>query len=106
MRDITPADLARFVHPVPVGATIPAGTPYAYRIDKDALRLRADGWTDPTEQRGIDSARWTAEPLPAPEPTLAERVRSLTRGRVWSPSDLDQLVLIVAELAEKVEGDR
>ena len=25
MTDITPADLARFVHPVPVGATIPAG---------------------------------------------------------------------------------
>ena len=63
MTDITPADLAKFIHRVPVGATIPAGTPYTYRIDEDALRLRADGWTDPTEQRD-DLARCTAENKP------------------------------------------
>ena len=63
MSDITPADLAKFIHRVPVGAVIPAGTPYAYRIDRDAVRLRADGWADPTEQKSIDADRWTAEPI-------------------------------------------
>ena len=103
MSDITPADLAKFVHRVPVGAIIPAGTEHVIRYG-NGFRRSITAHT--CVQWEGDLERWTAEPLPAPEPTLAERVRSLTRGRVWSPSDLDQLVLIVAELAEKVEGDR
>ena len=101
--NITPADLAKFTHLVPVGATIPAGTEYVVgRAAGVSLVTLAYDYTADNPF----TSRWTAEPIPAPEPTLAERVRSLTRGRVWSPSDLDQLTLIVAELAEKVEGDR
>ena len=73
--DITPAGLAKFVHRVPVGAVIPAGTPYAYRIDRDAVRLRADGWADPTEQKSIDADRWTAEPILAAEQQRLEDER-------------------------------
>ena len=103
MSDITPADLAKFVHRVPVGAIIPAGTEYVIKRGGSfcLVTLAYDYVAD-----NPFTSRWTADPIPAPVPTLAERVRSLTRGRVWSPSDLDQLTLIVAELAEKVEGVR
>ena len=68
MTDITPADLAKFVHRVPVGATIPAGTPYAWRgSESEKISVRMDGWTDPTEQLDNGIARWTAEPVRAPE---------------------------------------
>ena len=100
--NITPADLTRFIYEVPVGATIPAGTEFAVLINGGLFIDTLDYDREVAESH----ERWTAEPTPPPEPTLAERVRSLTRGRVWSPSDLDQLTLIVAELAEKVEGDR
>ena len=53
MTDITPADLARFIHPVPVGAIIPAGMEYAWRNDNAIERGRghldlaqANGATD------------------------------------------------------------
>ena len=62
MSDLTPADLARFVHPVPV---------------------------------------------PAPEPSLAERARILNSvARMNSDVTLGQLALIVAELADRIEAER
>lgn len=108
---ITPADLARFVHPVPEGAVIPALTPYVFRTTTAALSFRAHGQPDAVVQGdpdGGDVHRWTAEPIPEPplaELALAEQARNL-RGRAWSTADLDQLAVIVAELAERIEADR
>lgn len=73
MTDITPADLARFVHPVPVGATIPAGM--------EVVEFgHGGGFWGPSAtrsaytQRCDDPLRWTAEPLTAPKPPLPTKV--------------------------------
>ena len=54
------------------------------------------------------TSRWTAEPLPAPAPapTLADRARGLADS-VDRHTDTfyARLAAIVAELAEKVEGE-
>ena len=100
--NITPADLAKFVHLVPVGATIPAGTEFVVLINGGLFPDTLDYDREVSDE---SQKRWTAEPLfvTTPEPSLADRARRFTRGRVWSPSDLDQLVLFVAELAEMIE---
>ena len=103
MTDITPADLARFVHRVPVGAIIPAGTEFAY----SAARVVCVP-TPPVSaitQTATCVERWTAEPIPAPEPTLAERVRALLGEPTadWSPAGV-RLIRIVAEMAERIEA--
>ena len=66
----TPADLAKFIHPVPVGATIPAGTPYRRDVGR-ILSFWLDGTSVPvTQESDTDILRWTAEPIPAPLPPL------------------------------------
>jgi hypothetical protein len=67
-----------------------------------------DGWvisaeTHGIEQHRLDMQRWTAERIEAPaEPTLAERARVI---KCYDPnSSFDQLVCIVAELAERIEA--
>ena len=81
MTDITPTDLARFIHPVPVGAIIPAGMEYAWRNSDNAIE-RGRGHTDLAQAShgwsadGMDFEpfRWTAEPLAAPKPPLPTEV--------------------------------
>ena len=103
MSDLTPADLAKFVHRVPVGATIPAGVRYAVRnfgCITGPMHSNADQKCHVSQ-----AARWTAEPLtaPKPEPTLAERAHSLAEeaipGSYWH-----RVTVLVAELVEKVEA--
>ena len=73
MSDITPADLAKFVHRVPVGAIIPAGTEYVVgRAAGVSLVTLAYDYTADNPF----TSRWTVEPIPAPEPSLAERGES------------------------------
>lgn len=48
-----------YIHPVPVGATIPAGTGYAAIMDGRSYDLT---------QAGTDIPRWTAVPIPEPAP--------------------------------------
>ena len=52
-----------------------------------------------------DRPRWTAEPIPAPEPTLAERARGVA-GEFAPGGRFEQLAIIVAELAERIEAER
>ena len=66
MSDITPADLAKFVHRVPVGAVIPAGTPYAYRAGAQ-IGIRSQGMPYESTQVTGSWPRWTAEPIRTPE---------------------------------------
>lgn len=72
MSDLTPADLAKFVHPVPVGATLPAGTQYVRRHDSAS---KPNTFVGPLSE-SIDlpltagDYAWTAEPIPAPMPQL------------------------------------
>ena len=104
MSDLTPADLVKFVHPVPLGATIPAGTPYAYRAVAQ-IGIRSHGMPYESTQVDASVSRWTAEPLtaPKPEPTLPERAHSLAEeaipGSYWH-----RVTVLVAELVEKVEA--
>lgn len=64
--DITPADLAKFVHRVPKGATIPAGMAFCWVTLGGQI-------TGPTVDRynvtqGSDATcRWTAKPILTPE---------------------------------------
>ena len=102
MTDLTPADLAKFVHPVPVGATIPAGVDYALRFATGRIGIETESYDHEVTDK---SFRWTAEPLtaPKPAPTLAERAHSLAEeaipGSYWH-----RVTVLVAELAEKVEA--
>ena len=102
MSAVTPADFGRFAHRVPDGAVIPACTYYAW-LDGMAVRLAV--FTRDITQLPGEVARWTAEPIPAPEPSLAERARALLAEPTadWSPASV-RLIRIVAELAEKVEA--
>lgn len=102
MNQITPADLAKFIHPVPEGAVIPADTEFARPVG-GALWVSSCP-NDLTQPPG-DRPRWTAEPIPAPEPTLAERARGVA-GEFAPGGHFEQLALIVAELAERIEADR
>ena len=95
MTNVTPADFAKFAHRVPDGAVIPACTYYA-RLDGMAVRLAV--FTRDITQLPGEVARWTAEPIPAPVSTLAERARALAVDAG------DQLALLVAELAERIEA--
>ena len=102
MTDLTPADLAKFIHRVPVGATIPADTEFAVG-SSGAFTLVVIGRDFMQPQDALP--RWTAEPLSAPDPSLAERARALLVEPTakWSPTGV-RLIHIVAELAEKVEA--
>ena len=63
MTDITPADLAKFVHRVPVGAIIPAETRYAslnFGCITGPMNSHAD-------QKFLVGEYWTAEPIRTPE---------------------------------------
>lgn len=83
MTDITPADLARFVHPVPVGATIPAGMEWVNR-EGDAL-TGPHSHTRPFVSRP-EMTRWTAEPLAAPKPPLPTEVGAVIANVSWRHS--------------------
>lgn len=84
MTDITPADLARFVHPVPVGATIPAGTE-VMEISRIGGYFRGPFRYMHTTQLADEPPRWTAEPLAAPKPPLTERVREFASEVLAAP---------------------
>ncbi len=102
MSDITPADLARFVHRVPDGATIPAGTEYAVLIEDGLYTLKAGADLRPGRYHC-----WTAEPIAAPKQSLADRARAVAMtARINSDVTLSNLALIVAELAETIEAER
>lgn len=73
MSDITPADLAKFIHPVPEGATIPAGTEYVLRRGGNLCLVTLA--YDYVAANPFQS-RWTADPIPAPVPTLVERIEA------------------------------
>ena len=60
MTDITPADLAKFVHRVPVGATIPAGTRYA-SLSFGCIEGPKHSESDQKVLAG--SSYWTAQPI-------------------------------------------
>ena len=105
MTDLTPADLAKFVHRVPVGATIPLGMEFCYQKSAGPivgpLRRTIDGAGVPATDA---TPYWTAEPIP--EPTLAQRARALIPHDLYGWPDLaiTSLAILVAELAEKVEA--
>ena len=104
MSDLTPADLAKFVHPVPVGAVIPAGTEYVVgrAAGFSLVTLAYDYAAD-----NPFTSRWTAEPIPAPKPPLADRARAVAMtARMNSDVTLSNLALIVAELADRIEAER
>jgi len=104
MSEITPAYLAKFVHPVPEGATIPAGTEYAWQSGSGIYQTI---FTQDITQLPGDRPRWTADPIPATRPTLADRARKVAHA---AERDCDEgvydLAAIVAELAERIEADR
>jgi len=102
MTNVTPADFAKFAHRVPDGAVIPACTYYAW-LDGMAVRLAV--FTRDITQLPGEVARWTAEPIPAPVSSLAERARALLVEPTadWSPAGV-RLIHIVAELAERIEA--
>lgn len=58
MSDITPADLAKFVHRVPVGAIIPAGTEYV--VVRDGY-LHLVTWPYGYTRADASVQRWTAD---------------------------------------------
>ena len=100
MTDITPADLAKFVYRVPVGATIPAETRYA-SLNFGCITGPMHSYAD---QKILVGEYWTAEPIFAPEPSLAERARALSGRNSWTFANRDALLAIVAELAERIEA--
>lgn len=110
MTDLTPADLAKFVHPVPVGATIPAGMEYAVVID-DGLYVTSS--MADHAPRGFRC--WTAEPLAAPKPPLTERIREFANEVLNAPAVgfsstqnrwIAEAASILAEIAERLDADR
>ena len=97
---ITPADLAKFIHRVPVGATIPAGVEHAVGSSGTiSLATVSRDYEMPFDAL----PRWTAEPVLTPEPTLTEQARAIAREGVPS-SAFDRLARLVAELAERIEA--
>lgn len=66
--DITPADLARFIYPVPVGATIPAGTAWVNR--ETPATFTGPHLSGNDFQPDANTPRWTAEPIEPPMPPL------------------------------------
>ena len=100
MTDLTRADLAKYIYPIPNGAVVPVGTPY----------VAASGFIFAVSQSeftqgnpGATSPRWTAEPIPAPEPTLAEKARAIAEEGAPGGS-FTNLARLVAELAERIEA--
>ena len=67
--ELTPADLAKFVHLVPVGATIPAGVRYAELNNFGCITGPMHSNADQKCHVG-QCPRWTAEPLARPMPPL------------------------------------
>ena len=102
MTDITPADLAKFIYRVPVGATIPADTRYA-SLNFGCVTGPMHSYAD---QKILGGTYWTAEPIPAPELTLAQRARALIPHDLheWPDMAITSLAVLVAELAERIEA--
>ena len=121
MTDITPADLARFVHPVPVGAVIPAATEHAVRI-RSGGPITVMTMAYDHEQRPGALDRWTAEPPASPKPPLAERVREFASEVLAAPPvgfssvilDVEnqqnrwiaEAAALLAEIAERLDAGR
>ena len=63
MSDITPADLAKFVHRVPDGAVIPARTEYAFAFDAASGPERVMVATADIHQGApcAENPRWTTD---------------------------------------------
>lgn len=84
MTDITPADLAKFIHPVPVGAVIPAATEHAVRNrDGDTFIVMTTAYDHEQAPGALD--RWTAEPLAAPKPPLPTEMGAVIANVQWGP---------------------
>ena len=121
MTDITPADLARFVHPVPVGARFPMGLEFADLRD-DYIRGPFHFPDSSRVQLADDPPRWTAEPLTAPKPPLTERVREFAEEVLNAPPVgfssvfldtenqqnrwIAEAASILAEIAERLDAGR
>ena len=122
MTDITPADLARFIHPVPVGATIPA---HMEVMEYNRIHGHFRGpfrYTHAYTQLADDPPRWTAEPLTAPKPPLTERVREFAEEVLNAPPVgfssvfldtenqqnrwIAEAASILAEIAERLDAGR
>ena len=102
MSAATPAVLAQFVHRVPDGVTLPAGT----EVLLGPTRRRPDHWIGP---RRLQSARavtadgreyWTRVPVPEPVPSAPLTLAQIARRSVY----FDELAEVVAELAERIEA--
>ena len=64
-------------HRVPLGATIPAGTPYAYVVYGDSLAVELDG--SPCDKQAGVNAHYTEHPI-------APRCRPRRGRRSWCPA--------------------
>ena len=104
MTDLTPADLAKFIHPVPIGARFPMGLEFVNWNEQEGGYLAGPfHFGDSTWfQTAEDPPRWTAEPILAPE-SLAEKARAIAEEGAPGGS-FDQLARLVAELAECIEA--
>ena len=68
MSDVTPADLAKFVHPVPIGARFPMHVEFMeFRESGDYFRGPFNFPDATAIQQPDDPKRWTAEPILTPE---------------------------------------
>lgn len=85
MTDITPADLAKFIHPVPVGATIPAGMEFVRRYMNGTPTAAIAGPIvhDFDIEAAAFTPLWTAEPLAAPKPPLPTEVGAVIANVSW-----------------------
>ena len=69
-------------HRVPIGAKIPAGTPYAYAY-ADRLTVELDGYPRDTTVSRDDCPYYTEKPILPPLPT--EEGATILASSVWRP---------------------
>ena len=72
-------------HRAPFGATIPAGTPFAYVVYGDSLVVERDGHSHDT--RVGDNYHYTEHPVTPPLPT-EEGATIMVSGEEWPPHTL------------------
>ena len=77
-------------HPVPAGATIPKGVPYAYAYD-DRLTVELDGYHHDATVSRDDCTYYTEHPITLPLPT--EEGATILASSIWRPP----LILLTRE---------
>ena len=73
-------------HRVPVGATIPAGTPYAYAYN-GGITVELGGFPSDVTVNRDDYSHYTEHPVSPPQPT-EEGATILVSGEEWPPHTL------------------